>query len=267
MAYEMVGEQNHTDTIFEELRSAVPDDDKTDDELRKIISSAERKAPQPSAANRIPALLGRPSNVRLAPYQANSGYVVKPFARLQSVLADVPAVECSIEGFLERIFKPDETLCICLEAKQPDGSKKWIPADSGNFAKLEKWKEVLSKYPHLDRKYEEPAGVWIRINPLNEGDTAGSDKSVSDFRHCLVEFDSLSKSDQWDIYKQSGLPIAAVIDSGGKSLHAWVKVDAGNLDEFRGRQRQVYEYLKDYIDDDSNKNPSRFSRLPGVTRA
>src|ERR1700692_1403906 len=65
MAYEMVGEQNHTDTIFEELRSAVPDDDKTDDELRKIISSAERKAPQPSAANRIPALLGRPSNVRL----------------------------------------------------------------------------------------------------------------------------------------------------------------------------------------------------------
>lgn len=82
----------------------------------------------------------------------------------------------------------------------------------------------------------------------------------------LVEFDSKPKAEQWRIFKSCGLPIAGVIDSAGKSLHAWVRVDAKDGAEYKVRQERVYEYLADVMDDKGNKNPSRFSRLPGAMR-
>ena len=63
---------------------------------------------------------------------------------------------------------------------------------------------------------------------------------------------------------RSYLPIAALIDSGGKSLHAIVKVDAPNRAEYDRRVAQVLSRVP--CADTQNKNPSRYSRLPGVAR-
>jgi regulatory protein RepA len=79
----------------------------------------------------------------------------------------------------------------------------------------------------------------------------------------MVEFDGREKSEQFEIFKQSGLPIACVLDSGNKSLHAWIRVDAVDRQQYKERQEKVYSYLGDYIDDPGNKNPSRFSRFAG----
>ena len=64
------------------------------------------------------------------------------------------------------------------------------------------------------------------------------------------------------------LPIAAMVTSGGKSIHAIVHIDASNAAEYRDRVEMLYTILanKGMVVDTQNKNPSRLSRLPGCIR-
>jgi RecA-family ATPase len=59
-----------------------------------------------------------------------------------------------------------------------------------------------------------------------------------------------------------------LVHSGGRSLHAIVRVDASDAEEYRKRVDYIYDYLdKNGLKvDKANRNPSRLSRLPGVTR-
>lgn len=107
-------------------------------------------------------------------------------------------------------------------------------------------------------------GVYIAINPLKEGETL--DKHVTAFRHALLEFDELDIEKQWQLYQDSELPIAAVIHSGGRSLHAWVKVDAKDREEYAERVNTIYDYFADHKPDTKNKNPGRLSRFPNCIR-
>ncbi len=56
--------------------------------------------------------------------------------------------------------------------------------------------------------------------------------------------------------------------SGGKSIHAIVRVDADNYPEYWKRVDYLYDVCKktDWTNDNQNRNPSRLSRMPGVTR-
>jgi len=63
------------------------------------------------------------------------------------------------------------------------------------------------------------------------------------------------------------LPIAVILTSGGRSVHAWVRVDAATLDEYRHDVSWMLALLARFGVDDKNKNPSRMSRLPGVARS
>ena len=109
-------------------------------------------------------------------------------------------------------------------------------------------------------------GGWIRFNPL-DGEGC-SDRNVTTYRHALVESDDISIERQYAIYKELELPIAALVHSGGKSLHAIVKIEAPDFKEYQKRVDFLYEICKKngLSIDRKNRNPSRLSRLPGVTR-
>lgn len=107
-------------------------------------------------------------------------------------------------------------------------------------------------------------GAWIRINPMAQG--RESDADVTAFRHVLIEFDKIPQAQQWSLYQQSNLPCTAIINSGGKSIHAWVRVDAPDLDAYKLAVAVLYDHFVEYKLDGQNKNPSRYSRMPGVPR-
>ena len=114
-------------------------------------------------------------------------------------------------------------------------------------------------------------GAWISLNPGSQQikEKAPTDSEVTDCRHALIEADDLSKEEQWQKLRELNLPILAVVWSGGKSLHAIVKIDAGNNREFyKKRVELLHGYLKEngFPVDIANKNPSRLTRLPGVRR-
>nr|DAW71923.1 MAG TPA: Regulatory protein repA [Caudoviricetes sp.] len=114
--------------------------------------------------------------------------------------------------------------------------------------------------------YHEEAGAWVRFNPMDG--KGAKNENVTDFRYALVESDSMPIDKQNAIYKELELPIVALVHSGNKSLHAIVKVDAKNYEEYRNRVDYLYKICQKngIIVDTQNKNPSRLSRMPGFIR-
>jgi hypothetical protein len=108
------------------------------------------------------------------------------------------------------------------------------------------------------------AGGWLRMNPV-DGQGIG-DANVTACRFALLESDTLPMELQLSLFAKLPLPIAAILSSGGRSLHAWVKLDARDAAEYRAVVPRLLGILAKFGVDGKNKNPSRLSRLPGATR-
>ncbi|WP_300630800.1 AAA family ATPase [uncultured Thomasclavelia sp.] len=114
--------------------------------------------------------------------------------------------------------------------------------------------------------YDSETGAWIRFNPL---DGKGcKNENVTDYRYALVESDKMSIAEQNAVIRELELPVACLVHSGGKSLHAIVKIEAADQREYRKRVDYLYNICKKngFEVDTQNRNPSRLSRMPGVTR-
>ena len=107
-------------------------------------------------------------------------------------------------------------------------------------------------------------GAWLRMNPVDGRGVA--DVNVTAFRFALLESDELPVEVQLSLFAKLPLPVAAVLGSGGRSVHAWVKVDARDGNEYRSTVAEMLAILARFGVDGKNKNPSRLSRLPGARR-
>ena len=173
--------------------------------------------------------------------------------------------------YLETLFEPDDYVGYVHSAAFNEDRQKWIPANAGVYSR--KQKDIiadLKKHRKLDVAFgtiNEEAGAWIRINPLDG--KGASDKNVTAFKYALAEADEMSVEDQKKLLINLKLPIAALVESGGKSIHAIVKVDASNETEYKQRVDILFNELakRKFIVDTNNKNASRLSRLPGAMRA
>ncbi len=108
------------------------------------------------------------------------------------------------------------------------------------------------------------AGGWLRMNPVDG--SGGCDRNVSALRYVLLECDHVSVDLQLSLFAKLPLPIAALIASGGRSIHAWVQVDLSSAARYVYTAVRLFHLLDRFGVDDANKNPSRMSRLPGVQR-
>ena len=172
--------------------------------------------------------------------------------------------------YLEALFEPDEIVGYVHSAELNEDRQKWIPANRGVWRKCEDIVKDLKKYRKLDPAFgtiNEEAGAWIRINPLDG--KGATDKNVTAYRYALVEADSMPIEDQKKLLINMRLPIKALVESGGKSVHAIVKIGAENEPEYKQRVSFLFNKLAEqsFIVDTANKNPSRLSRLPGAMRA
>ena len=160
--------------------------------------------------------------------------------------------------FMQTAFAPTEVVCIC------DAVEEGRPVSAGSFIPIEEW---IARFddPASRILSQEREGIFVRINPFKPNLYSGSDNDISAYRHVLVEFDDKPKPEQEKLFRDSGLPITVLIDSGGKSIHAWVRVDAPSRKEWDARRDLIYSLIPGV--DAKNKNPSRYSRLPGAWRS
>ena len=107
-------------------------------------------------------------------------------------------------------------------------------------------------------------------HPLADGKMSRrGDSAVASFRYAVAEYDTLSKAEQlalWWGFRSA--PIVALIDSGGKSIHALLRVDCATRADW---EREVEGKLFPRVlvplgCDPACRNEARLSRLPGHYR-
>ena len=151
-----------------------------------------------------------------------------------------------------------------------DADGRWVPSKGVYDRTAAELIASIRKHPDdlgaTIGDWKKEVGAWIRFNPV---DGAGvKNENVTRFRYALVESDTLPIAEQDVLFRKLELPIAALVHSGGKSLHAIVHIDAENYEEYRKRVDFLYDFLEKngVTIDRQNRNPSRLSRMPGVTR-
>jgi hypothetical protein len=95
-----------------------------------------------------------------------------------------------------------------------------------------------------------------------------ADSCVAAFRFAVIEFDAMPLDQQIQFWAGVRLPVAAVIHSGGKSVHGWVRIDAQDAAEWEcGVEHELFDMLVPLGADSTCKNEARLSRMPGHFRA
>lgn len=114
-----------------------------------------------------------------------------------------------------------------------------------------------------------------------------ADSCIAQFRFAVMEFDTVpppllepgqAKTDVWPRESQIQFwagalafkwPITALIDSGSKSIHCWLTVDAADVAEWEVKvENELFaRFLVPCGVDSTCKNESRLSRMPGHFRA
>lgn len=115
-----------------------------------------------------------------------------------------------------------------------------------------------------------PNPLTGKAHPLADGKLSRrGDSAVAGFLYAVAEFDTMSKADQlafWWGYRSA--PIVALIDTGGKSIHALLRVDAPSREAWERdiEQKLFARVLCPLGCDAACRNESRLSRLPGHFR-
>ncbi len=169
--------------------------------------------------------------------------------------------------YLETLFEASETVGFVTHSFEKDGkhmpSKGVYDRTAGQLIReLDKYKDI----GYAIGDYNKEAGAWIRFNPLDGKGV--KNENVTEFRYALVESDDMEIEKQNAVIRELELPVACLVHSGGKSLHAVVRVDAADYTEYRRRVDYLYKVCErnGLRIDTQNRNPSRLSRMPGVMR-
>src|SRR5258707_1908213 len=169
----------------------------------------------------------------------------------------------------EHLYQAGEFVCICTDYDltiKKDGTEKAVPKGAGSTKRAAEWVETIRRL----NTPESAAGAWIRLNPVTETGSGKSgahcDSDVTAYRYILLESDALPIDLQLSFLGWLSLPIAAIVSSGGKSVHAWVKLDCDDSQDFSATVDHILGRLAQFGIDQANKNPSRYRRLSGAMR-
>lgn len=174
-----------------------------------------------------------------------------------------------IKRYLQALFEPEEYVAYVTESYQKEDGHF---APNGCSCQLTAGQLIMELEHYGDDigaalgDYNPEAGAWICFNPMDG--RGRRNENVTDFRYALVECDNMELGKQQAIIRQLELPCAALVYSGGKSVHAIVKVDAPDYAEYRKRVDYLYTVCQKngLALDQQNRNPSRLSRMPGIQR-
>ena len=156
-------------------------------------------------------------------------------------------------------------------AKEKNGKTKYIPGNAGVYSRtvgdiIDKLQQYNSVELALG-SYDKNAGIWGRVNAL-DGLGVKQKENVIDYKYTLVESDDMPLGEQITLLKELNLPIATMVYSGKKSVHAIVKVNATGIEQYKERVNFIQKVLEQngFHVDEANRDAARMTRIPGVYR-
>ncbi len=182
------------------------------------------------------------------------------------------------QGFLDAIFQPGEkTIIFTRYTSQGQfghvaGSpgKTYYVADRPGLRPT-----IAEEFPEHGRE-----GAWFLPSPMDgkwhpngKADPAGNPilsrrtgSSVVTYRHMLLESDNAPEEEWLNLICQLSLPISALYTSGGRSIHALIKIDTPSKSAFDAFRDRVSPILSTLGADPAAISGVRLTRLPGVFR-
>lgn len=220
------------------------------------------------AYQRVKANPGNFSNLVLAPKAKFSpGQLQKIAAKVTGIdeawlagRSQMPPDQVSSEQFLNALYKPGEKIVLFNDFKSQGQQLYEVNADS-------RIEEALRSGPN---------GIWFLSNPVdglehpNPGQenklSRRSKESVTSWRYMVIESD-IAGWDEWlTCLVQLPLRIAAIYTSGGKSIHALVRIDASSKENWDATCRKMKPTLITLGADAGALTAVRLTRLPGTKR-
>ena len=174
-----------------------------------------------------------------------------------------------LKRYLQALFEPDEYVAYVTERFMAADRRRpakgcWDRTAGQLIEELDACGDDVGK---VMGDCDPEIGAWICFNPVDG--TGRKDANVTSYRYALVECDNMEPGKQLAAIHQMELPCAALVYSGGKSIHAIVRVNAPDYAEYRKRVDYLYATCQKngLTLDQQNRNPSRLSRMPGILRA
>lgn len=178
--------------------------------------------------------------------------------------------------FLNALFEPgDRVLVFTAEFSQGD-FLHWCGHGSYRLSRDRGVKAVPSALPSGG-----PRGVWYLVQPvtgqwtinMNKAKAGGSveysrrwEGCVTRWKHLVLESDTLAADDWLKVLVSLGLPIAAIYTSGGRSVHAIVRVDVPSKPVWDALRNALRAVACPLGADAGAMSAVRLSRLPGCKR-
>lgn len=174
----------------------------------------------------------------------------------------VPAIT-QARAWVKSLFRPADVVCVVWDVAA--GAAGEVHALAGQLAD-----------PHDPLMGDVLAmagdgGLWAVVNPL-DGSGRRRAGNVAAYRNLLVESDDLPPHEQLErmcaLLKGASPRARTITWSGGKSMHAVVRVDVRDADEYAQRRDWVYALCeRNGLPVDRHcGNPTRLTRMPGGMR-
>lgn len=247
------------------IRSQISRDPRGD-EVERAVRKAYLKDPFEKAPPSIACSFDE-AELRALAYRApNWG-----FEDLKNV-SPVDVRNCTTIEYLRYIFKSQERVIIATRIN--DRGTIWIndPDDPNSR------EDELDSFKHPP----EGQGAWFLSNPVNgdvvklerlktlanpHGESLRAKENLTSFRYLVLESDE-APQDLWiSALVQLPLPIVSIVSSGGKSLHALVRIDAANGEQWSAIKQRIGPALVALGADKNALTDVRLTRLPGSYRA
>lgn len=256
--------------VMDDLREHLPEGTRVvpDDEIEQAVTQAYADGGQKTGGSNARWREGRPApavDPKLVERLVAAGRGTTEadiMARSPVPVRDWSPVEMAC-GVLDALYSDEEFLFI--------GDDAWRGELGSTIRPKGEWVQILKAVGRCP---------WpkLMLNPLTgrpalkrdgKAGTYRGDACVASHRYVVVEHDGLPLADQLAFWRLCpSLAVVALIHSGKKSLHAWVRVDCAGADEWEEQvERKLFPcYLTPLGFDPACRNESRLTRMPGHVR-
>jgi len=257
--------------VFRDLREQVHGTRRVPDrEILDAVDKAAREHPPGMSAGNLPARMTRPP----VPAFDGAGALRRIVAEGRGVSEEDISARSPVAidwdpredaaRVIEALYRPDDVLFV--------GLRDCRPALGRDIRDAAEWINAFHHAPPgADAPHIIPNPLTGQPGPTASGDgqTLRGDACISQYRFAVVEFDALPREDQLAFWWAVRLPVVVLVDSGGKSVHGWVRVRDVTCAAEWGlsiEQHLFRDLLQPLGVDPACKNESRLSRLPGHQR-
>ena len=88
--------------------------------------------------------------------------------------------------------------------------------------------------------------IRTEIDPDNPYKGVRCQAGVTLHRHAVLEFDTIDLDEQFSVFSSIELPYEALVYSGNKSIHAWIRIDAPDNETYKKRTRLINKMFNDF---------------------